>query len=82
MILYSVDWCPECILVKRKLAALGIAYDEVKVSDSHVERIQVKKVSNQTYVPVLTEGEAILTETPDILDYLDKTYGKSNPVSS
>ncbi len=75
MTLYSVDWCPECILVKRKLAALGAAYDEVKVSDSHAARTQVQEVSNQTYVPVLTDGEITLTETPDILAHLDKTYG-------
>tara|TARA_B100001079_G_C16291095_1_gene461027 strand:- start:145 stop:393 length:249 start_codon:yes stop_codon:yes gene_type:complete len=81
MTLYLVDWCPECILVKRKFAALGVLYDEVKVSDSHAERVQVQKVSNQTYVPVLVDGEIILTETPDILSYLDKTYGQSSPPS-
>lgn len=75
MTLYAVDWCPECIMVKHKLAALGVAYDEVKVGDSHAERTQVQEVSNQTYVPVLTDGETILTETPDILAHLDKMYG-------
>ncbi len=74
MTLFSVDWCPECIVVKRKLASLGVAYDEVTVGDSHSERTQVQEVSNQTYVPVLTDGETILTETPDILEYLEKTY--------
>ena len=75
MTLYSVEWCPECIMVKQKLAALGVTYDEVKVGDSHSERTQVQEVSNQTYVPVLTDGETILTETPDILAHLQKTYG-------
>lgn len=75
MTLYSTDWCPECNLVKRKLATLDVSYDEVKVPDSHAERTQVQEVSNQTYVPVLTDGETILTETPDILAHLDKTYG-------
>ena len=75
MTLYSVDWCSECIEVKQKLSSLGVSYDEVKVPDSHAQRTQVQEVSNQTYVPVLTDGEAILTETPDILAHLDKTYG-------
>ena len=75
MTLYSVDWCPECNVVKRKLASLRVSYEEVIVPDSHAERTQVQGVSNQTYVPVLTDGDAILTETPDILAHLDKTYG-------
>ena len=37
MTLYSVDWCPECIMVKRKLAVLGVAYDEVTVGDRSEE---------------------------------------------
>lgn len=75
MTLYSVDWCPECIQVKQKLTTLGVTYDEVKVSDTHAGRTEVQAVSNQTYVPVLTDGHAILTETPDILAHLDKNYG-------
>ena len=75
MTLYSVDWCPDCNVVKRKLASLGVSYEEVIVTDSHAERTQVQSVSNQTYVPVLTDGDAILTETPDILAHLDKKYG-------
>ncbi len=75
MTLYSTDWCPECNLVKRKLATLDVSYDEVKVPDGRAQRTQVQEVSNQTYVPVLTDGEAVLTETPDILAHLEKTYG-------
>lgn len=75
MTLYSTDWCPECNQVKRKLVALGVSYDEVIVPDSHAERTQLQQVSNQTYVPVLTDGALILTETPDIMTHLDKTYG-------
>jgi len=47
----------------------------VKVSDSHAGRTEVQAVSDQTYVPVLTDGDAFLTETPDILAHLDKNYG-------
>lgn len=75
MTLYSVDWCPECILVKQKLASLGVTYDEIKVPDSHSERTQVQAASNQTYVPVLIDDDTVLTETTDILYHLQKIYG-------
>ena len=38
-------------------------------------RTQVYDVSGQYYVPVLKDGDLVLTETDDILDYLDKRYG-------
>lgn len=40
-------------------------------------RTQVYDVSGQYYVPVLKDGDLVLTETDDILDYLDKRYGTS-----
>jgi len=36
----------------------------------------VQEVSGQYYVPVLKDGDIVLTETDDILDYLDKTYSQ------
>lgn len=38
-------------------------------------RTQVYDVSGQYYVPVLKDDDLVLTETNDILDYLDKRYG-------
>jgi len=42
----------------------------------------VKDVSGQYYVPVLKDGDIVLTETDDILDYLDKTYGQKQIAGS
>ena len=72
---YHVDWCPECIAVKGKLDALKIAYDEVIVPDIRKSRKQVHAVSGQYYVPVIQDGDLVLTETADILAYLDERYG-------
>ncbi len=36
----------------------------------------VHEVSGQYYVPVLKDGDMVLTETDDILNHLDKTYGQ------
>ncbi len=72
MTLYHVDWCPDCIVVLRKLADLGLPYDPVIVPDSRRMRTQVYDVSGQYYVPVLKDGDLVLTETEDILAYLDE----------
>jgi len=73
---YHVHWCPECIAVKGRLDALGVPYDEVIVPDIRMFRKQVHAVSGQYYVPVIKDGDLVLTETADILAYLDERYGR------
>ena len=76
MTLYHVGWCRECEMVRQKLAELHIEYEHVVVPDIRPMRKVVKEVSGQYYVPVLKDGDVVLTETYDILEYLDKTYGQ------
>ena len=72
--LFHVDWCPDCHVVRRKLADVGLTYEAVVVPDSRRMRAQVYEVSGQYYVPVLKDGDLVLTETDDILAYLDERY--------
>ena len=72
--LFHVDWCPDCLVVRQKLADLGLTYEDVVVPDSRRMRTQVYEVSGQYYVPVLKDDDLVLTETADILAYLDKRY--------
>lgn len=74
--LYHVDWCPDCELVRQKLAALNLEYDQVIVPDIRPMRKVVHEVSGQYYVPVLKDGEKVLTETHDILAHLERAYGQ------
>jgi glutathione S-transferase len=76
MTLYHVAWCPDCEVVRRKLADLHVEYEQVIVPDFRSMRKVVQEVSGQYYVPVLKDGDIVLTETDDILDYLDKTYSQ------
>jgi len=71
MTLYHTEWCPECAVVRDKLEDLGIIYDNVIVPDFRPMREEVMNVSGQNYVPVLVDGDTVLTETADILAYLD-----------
>jgi len=82
LILYHVDWCPECAVVREKLAELGLAYDDVVVPDVRPMRTQVFEVSGQYYVPVLKDGDRVLTDTRDILAHLETQYGEQHSRSA
>jgi glutathione S-transferase len=82
MTLYHVAWCPDCQVVRRKLSELHLDVEDVIVADFRPMRKVVKEVSGQYYVPVLKDGDLVLTETDDILDYLDKTYGQKQVAGS
>ncbi|HEY6084614.1 MAG TPA: glutathione S-transferase N-terminal domain-containing protein [Nitrospira sp.] len=79
--LYHVDWCPECEVVRRKLADLNLEYESVIVPDFRPFRKQVFEVSGQHYVPVLKDGDTILTETDAILDHLENKGNAARRVS-
>jgi len=82
MTLYHVAWCPDCEVVRQKLEELHVEVEHVVVPDFRPMRKVVKEVSGQYYVPVLKDGDLVLTETDDILDYLDKTYGQEQIADS
>ena len=74
--LYHVSWCPECAVVREKLDELNVPYEGVIVPDFRPSRQQVFDVSGQYYVPVLRDGDTVLTETRAILAYLDEHHGR------
>jgi mycoredoxin len=78
MKLYHVEWCPECAMVRDKLAQLKITYEDVVVPDFRPMRTQVHDVSGQYYVPVLQDGDVVLTDTREILGYLERNYAPSS----
>jgi glutathione S-transferase len=71
MKLYHTEWCPECEEVRQKLAEQGLAYEDEIVADVRPFRKSVYKASGQYYVPVLVDGETVITETYEIMQYLD-----------
>ena len=77
MILYHTEWCPECAVVRNKLSEFDVEYQSIIVPDLRLFRKQVYEVSGQYYVPVLVEGRTVLTETGDILKYLDSFVSSS-----
>lgn len=71
MKLYHTEWCPECAVVRDKLDEEEIPYEDEIVADVRPLRKSVYEASGQYYVPVLVDGETVLTETQDIIEYLD-----------
>ena len=53
-------------------------YDDEIVSDVRPFRKSVYEVSGQYYVPVLVDGETVLTETEEIMNYLDTYIANRN----
>jgi glutathione S-transferase len=78
MKLYHTEWCPECEVVRQKLTDRNIVYDDEIVSDVRPFRKSVYEVSGQYYVPVLVDGETVLTETEEIMNYLDTYIANRN----
>ncbi len=72
MKLYHTEWCPECAVVRDKLDEHEITYEDEIVADVRPLRTSVYEASGQYYVPVLVDGETVLTETGDILEYIDR----------
>jgi len=77
--LYHVPWCPDCAVVRDRLSDLNVPYDDIVVPDFRPMRTEVYDVSGQYYVPVLKDGDTVLTETHEILAHLDTRYHKATP---
>jgi len=76
MKLYNLPGCPYCKLVIDKLEDLDLEYEIVNVPAQHKNRKEVKKVSGQPYVPVLIDGNTVLDDENDIIQYLEEKYMK------
>jgi glutathione S-transferase len=77
IVLYQAEWCPYCARVRAKMTDLLLDYKIVNVPQAHAQRGIVQEVSGQTGIPVMVDGEVVLTDDDDIIPYLDKHYGRS-----
>ena len=72
--LYNIDGCGYCAMVRSVLKQLELEYETIDVPWAHHERTEVSKVSGQSMVPVLVDGDVVLSDEYEIIDYLKKTY--------
>ena len=74
MKLYNIDGCGYCSMVRDVLTQMSLQYEKIDVPWSHQQRKEVYDVSGQTTVPVLVDGDVILDDEYEIIDYLKKPY--------
>ena len=78
--LYRLQACPFCERVVRKLDEYDLDYHSRFVEPMHSDRDVVKRVSGSRTVPAIVDDETGVTmsESANIVEYLDKTYGGDN----
>lgn len=72
--LYQVEWCPSCHAVRQVLTELELTYVAVNVAVRKEDRGQVMAASGQAGVPVLQDGDRVLSDSTAIIDHLRAAY--------
>jgi glutaredoxin 3 len=70
--LYTGNYCPYCVRVKRELDRLELKYEEVHADADGRE--EVLRLSGQRKVPILTIGGDVLADSSHIIRELRKHY--------
>jgi glutathione S-transferase len=75
--LYRLQACPYCERVVRVLEELELEYDSRFVEPMHSDRNVVKRISGKRTVPAIVDENTGVTmsESANIVDYLESTYG-------
>lgn len=74
---YRLQACPFCERVVRKLDEYDLDYQSRFVEPMHSDRNVVKRLSGSRTVPVIVDENTgvTLSESANIVEYLDTTYG-------
>ncbi|MDT8447001.1 MAG: DUF302 domain-containing protein [bacterium] len=73
--LYHIEDCPYCHLVRRKLDFLGLDYVSKAVPHEGAQRAELIEKTGQQAVPALIDGDKVITDSLEIIAYLDQAYG-------
>jgi glutaredoxin 3 len=71
--LYTGDYCPYCLRVKRELERLNLDYEAVNADADGRE--EVMQLSGQRLIPILTIGDDVLVESSHIIRELRRRFG-------
>jgi len=70
------DWCPACGKVIKAANQLGLEYERKKYWTTRDRRTEVIELTGQNRVPVIQDGDFVMRESSDIVEYLHEKYGK------
>jgi glutaredoxin 3 len=74
MKLYQAEWCPFSHRVRAKLTELGIDYEIVNVPASTKKRDELEEVAGTRSIPVLVDGERVITDSGEAISYLEQRH--------
>jgi len=69
--LYQFESCPYCRRVRVALEAKGIDYEKIEVPLYRSERKELFELSGQYQVPVLIDGDKVISDSSRIIEYLN-----------
>jgi glutathione S-transferase len=69
--------CP-CGAVARRLKKHGLEYRTERVRRRRSQRPEIIELTKKPYVPVLVDGEEVVSDSRRILQYLDWAYGEES----
>ena len=69
--------CP-CGAVERRLKKLGLEHRTERVRRRRSQRPEIIELTKKPYVPVLVDGEEVVSDSRRILQYLDWAYGEES----
>ena len=72
--LYQAEWCPFSHSVRAKLTELGVTYQAINVAAEGQERTEVEELTGSTAIPVLVDGEKVVSDSSQIVSYLESKY--------
>jgi glutathione S-transferase len=67
--------CP-CGAVARRLKKLGLDYRTERVRRRRSQRPEIVELTQMPHVPVLVDGDEVVSDSRRILQYLDWRYGE------
>ena len=78
MILYRcrtpTNWLCRCGTVARALKKRDLEFEQVRVAQRRSQRLEIDELTGQNWVPVLVDGEEVVSDSHRILEYLRSTY--------
>jgi glutathione S-transferase len=64
------NWLCRCGTVARRLRKDGVDFEQVRVPQRRKQRVEILELTGQDWVPVLVDGEEVVTDSHRILEYL------------
>lgn len=72
------NWLCPCGTVARRLSRLGIEFETRRVPYRRRHRPEIAELTKQTRVPVLVDGDEVISDSRRILQWLEGRYGESS----